>query len=368
MEQAELFKGVVALIEDAPTPSPSRAHTSPDGDALGSVPGALAERRSRRAARASASTSLLADDGPRPAASTASCRASDTASCTRRDYGVRRRTLFISVDLPGQPSRLAGCRRRCSRARARHVAVPRPPSRPGEALLPRRRRALAPDAAATARPRRRVPALPSASRCPATPAIAQNLLCGHRDRHRAASSTKTPTPRPSRAASAPGRRRRRSPARGRARRLPRPAAWPTCTSRARVLAPHPAPSPAAASPTVLRLRRPTSCPGRRHPRRAATASSTWSAPSMGAEVCALPEGGRTCGHRVRGNLRSKCDLDVSGIAREMGGGGHRAAAGFTTTGTVDEVRAIVLPKLCALFDGDAALSSAPKADVRGASR
>jgi phosphoesterase RecJ-like protein len=35
---------------------------------------------------------------------------------------------------------------------------------------------------------------------------------------------------------------------------------------------------------------------------------------------------------------------------------------------VDEVRAIVLPKLCALFDGDAALSSAPKADVRGASR
>jgi phosphoesterase RecJ-like protein len=74
------------------------------------------------------------------------------------------------------------------------------------------------------------------------------------------------------------------------------------------------------------------------------------------------------GGKVRGNLRSKCDLDVSGIAREMGGGGHRAAAGFTASGTVDEVRAIVLPKLCALFDDSAASSSALTADVRGASR
>ena len=45
-----------------------------------------------------------------------------------------------------------------------------------------------------------------------------------------------------------------------------------------------------------------------------------------------------------------------------------AAAGFTASGTVDEVRAIVLPKLCALFDDSAAPSSALTADVRGASR
>ena len=35
MEQAELFKGVVALIEDADTIAIC-AHTSPDGDAIGS--------------------------------------------------------------------------------------------------------------------------------------------------------------------------------------------------------------------------------------------------------------------------------------------------------------------------------------------
>ena len=74
------------------------------------------------------------------------------------------------------------------------------------------------------------------------------------------------------------------------------------------------------------------------------------------------------GGKVRGNLRSKCDLDVSGIAREMGGGGHRAAAGFTASGTVDEVRAIVLPKLCALFEDGACRDVATSADVRGASR
>lgn len=33
--------------------------------------------------------------------------------------------------------------------------------------------------------------------------------------------------------------------------------------------------------------------------------------------------------RVRGSLRSKDDTDVSALARELGGGGHAAAAGFT---------------------------------------
>lgn len=54
--------------------------------------------------------------------------------------------------------------------------------------------------------------------------------------------------------------------------------------------------------------------------------------------------------RVRGNLRAKTDCDVSAVAREMGGGGHRAAAGFTLEGDVDQALSTVLPKLYALFD------------------
>lgn len=53
--------------------------------------------------------------------------------------------------------------------------------------------------------------------------------------------------------------------------------------------------------------------------------------------------------KVRGNLRSKCGIDISGIARELGGGGHKAAAGFTVEGTIDEALSAVLPKLHALF-------------------
>lgn len=37
---------------------------------------------------------------------------------------------------------------------------------------------------------------------------------------------------------------------------------------------------------------------------------------------------------VRGSLRAKDDTDVAAIARRFGGGGHRAAAGFTFQGTV----------------------------------
>ena len=52
---------------------------------------------------------------------------------------------------------------------------------------------------------------------------------------------------------------------------------------------------------------------------------------------------------VRGNLRSKGKLDISGIAVELGGGGHAAAAGFTFHGTVAEAAETVLPKLEALL-------------------
>lgn len=61
------------------------------------------------------------------------------------------------------------------------------------------------------------------------------------------------------------------------------------------------------------------------------------------------------GGKVRGNLRAKSDRDISVIAREMGGGGHPAAAGFTVDGDVDQALAVVLPKLRAIYarDGEA---------------
>lgn len=58
------------------------------------------------------------------------------------------------------------------------------------------------------------------------------------------------------------------------------------------------------------------------------------------------------GGKVRGNLRSKTGFDISGVARELGGGGHRAASGFTMEGSVDEVLAVALPKLRALVAQD----------------
>ncbi|WP_028264183.1 DHH family phosphoesterase [Atopobium fossor] len=55
---------------------------------------------------------------------------------------------------------------------------------------------------------------------------------------------------------------------------------------------------------------------------------------------------------VRGNLRSKSDLDVSQVASKLGGGGHRAAAGFTFNGTIEEVLAQALPMLQTLFEDE----------------
>lgn len=48
---------------------------------------------------------------------------------------------------------------------------------------------------------------------------------------------------------------------------------------------------------------------------------------------------------VRASLRAKSDADVGAVARTLGGGGHRAAAGFTYTGTLDSLLATVLPLL-----------------------
>lgn len=52
------------------------------------------------------------------------------------------------------------------------------------------------------------------------------------------------------------------------------------------------------------------------------------------------------GDEIRVNLRSKTGADVGAVAREFGGGGHRAASGFTWAGTDrDELLAQLLPLL-----------------------
>lgn len=44
---------------------------------------------------------------------------------------------------------------------------------------------------------------------------------------------------------------------------------------------------------------------------------------------------RDQGDSVRGSFRAKDDTDVAALARSLGGGGHRAAAGFTVAGPMD---------------------------------
>lgn len=52
---------------------------------------------------------------------------------------------------------------------------------------------------------------------------------------------------------------------------------------------------------------------------------------------------------VRGSLRSKDETDVSLLAQELGGGGHKAAAGFTLNMTLDEAVPFVSEKLVCLL-------------------
>ena len=53
--------------------------------------------------------------------------------------------------------------------------------------------------------------------------------------------------------------------------------------------------------------------------------------------------------KVRGSLRAKDDTDVASLARELGGGGHRAAAGLTLDMPLDAARSIMADKLVALI-------------------
>lgn len=64
----------------------------------------------------------------------------------------------------------------------------------------------------------------------------------------------------------------------------------------------------------------------------------------GAEVIVLL---RSHPDEIRGNLRAKSGFDVGAVAREFGGGGHRAAAGFTYSGQVEDL----LGRLLSLLPG-----------------
>ena len=55
---------------------------------------------------------------------------------------------------------------------------------------------------------------------------------------------------------------------------------------------------------------------------------------------------------VRGSLRAKDDTDVASLARELGGGGHRAAAGLTLDMSLEEAQALMREKLVSLVSGD----------------
>lgn len=58
--------------------------------------------------------------------------------------------------------------------------------------------------------------------------------------------------------------------------------------------------------------------------------------------------------QVRGSLRAKDDADVSALARELGGGGHRAAAGFTFDGPLPQAVELLRSRLTALVGGEGA--------------
>ena len=48
---------------------------------------------------------------------------------------------------------------------------------------------------------------------------------------------------------------------------------------------------------------------------------------------------------IRGSFRAKDDTDVSAIAKDYEGGGHKAAAGFTLRCGMAEAREIIIARL-----------------------
>lgn len=60
---------------------------------------------------------------------------------------------------------------------------------------------------------------------------------------------------------------------------------------------------------------------------------------------------------VRVSMRSKYDVDVRQVASTFGGGGHKNAAGFTVTGSLEDARPVILERLIAAIA--AGLTSRP---------
>jgi bifunctional oligoribonuclease and PAP phosphatase NrnA len=51
------------------------------------------------------------------------------------------------------------------------------------------------------------------------------------------------------------------------------------------------------------------------------------------------------GDEYRVSMRSKGDVDIGAIARELGGGGHKNAAGCTVTGPIDAVQQTLVKRM-----------------------
>jgi phosphoesterase RecJ-like protein len=69
------------------------------------------------------------------------------------------------------------------------------------------------------------------------------------------------------------------------------------------------------------------------------------------EVAAVVFFKRDRGDAYRVSLRSKGDVDISTIAKEYGGGGHKNAAGCSVSGEVDELRRTFVEKIARAIDG-----------------
>jgi phosphoesterase RecJ-like protein len=57
------------------------------------------------------------------------------------------------------------------------------------------------------------------------------------------------------------------------------------------------------------------------------------------------------GDNYRVSMRSKADVDVSAVAKEFGGGGHKNAAGCTVTSPIDALQKLFIEKLEIAIDG-----------------
>jgi phosphoesterase RecJ-like protein len=57
------------------------------------------------------------------------------------------------------------------------------------------------------------------------------------------------------------------------------------------------------------------------------------------------------GEQYRVSMRSKGDVDISTVAKEFGGGGHKNAAGCTVSGGIDALQKLFVEKIVAVIDG-----------------